>query len=59
LNAVEDYVSSLRIVHRFVDDALRMFDAGASLLQVYTGFIYQGPGLIRRINQAVQSNSVK
>jgi dihydroorotate dehydrogenase len=35
------------------DDALRMFDAGASLIQLYTGLIYHGPGLIRRINRAV------
>lgn len=35
------------------EDALRMFDAGASLLQIYTGFIYEGPGLVRRINQAL------
>lgn len=33
------------------DDALRMLDAGASLVQLYTGFIYQGPGLIRAINR--------
>jgi dihydroorotate dehydrogenase len=35
------------------DDARRMLDAGASLLQVYTGFIYEGPGLIRRINRSL------
>ncbi len=29
--------------------ARAMIDAGASLIQVYTGFIYEGPGLIRRI----------
>jgi dihydroorotate dehydrogenase len=34
-------------------DAQAMLDAGARLLQVYTGFIYQGPGLIDRINQEV------
>jgi dihydroorotate dehydrogenase len=34
------------------DDALRMFDAGASLVQLYTGLIYQGPGLVRDINRA-------
>ena len=33
------------------DDAARMFDAGASLVQLYTGFIYHGPGLVRRINR--------
>jgi dihydroorotate dehydrogenase len=35
------------------DDALRLFDAGASLVQLYTGLIYRGPGLVRRINRAV------
>jgi dihydroorotate dehydrogenase len=34
------------------DDAARMFDAGAALVQLYTGFIYHGPGLVRRINRA-------
>jgi dihydroorotate dehydrogenase len=37
------------------DDALRMFDAGASLLQLYTGLIYEGPGLIRRITRACRA----
>jgi dihydroorotate dehydrogenase len=36
-----------------VDDALRMLDAGASLVQLYTGFIYRGPGLVRSIGRAV------
>ncbi|MEV0648773.1 quinone-dependent dihydroorotate dehydrogenase [Phytomonospora sp. NPDC050363] len=31
------------------DAAARMFDAGASLVQLYTGFIYQGPSLPRQI----------
>lgn len=31
------------------DDAWRMLDAGASLLQLYTGFIYQGPTIAKRI----------
>jgi len=35
-----------------VDDATRMLDAGASLVQLYTGFIYHGPGLVRAINRA-------
>ncbi|WP_117210931.1 quinone-dependent dihydroorotate dehydrogenase [Allorhizocola rhizosphaerae] len=30
------------------DDAMRMFDAGASLIQLYTGFVYHGPDLVRR-----------
>jgi dihydroorotate dehydrogenase len=32
-----------------VADATAMFDAGASLVQLYTGFIYQGPALVRAI----------
>ncbi|WP_218916282.1 quinone-dependent dihydroorotate dehydrogenase [Intrasporangium calvum] len=36
-----------------VDDAHRMLDAGASLLQVYTGFIFGGPPLIRAINRSL------
>lgn len=31
------------------DDAAAMFDAGASLVQLYTGFVYRGPGLVRAI----------
>jgi dihydroorotate dehydrogenase len=31
------------------DDAARLFDAGASLVQLYTGLIYRGPRLIRDI----------
>lgn len=34
------------------DDAQRMFDAGASLLQIYTSFIYEGPSIARRISQS-------
>ncbi|MCS7478379.1 quinone-dependent dihydroorotate dehydrogenase [Umezawaea endophytica] len=37
------------------DDALRMVDAGADLVQVYSGFIYEGPGLVRRINNALRA----
>lgn len=35
-------------------DALDKIKAGADLVQVYTGFIYEGPGLIRRIENALQ-----
>lgn len=31
------------------DDAMEKLEAGASLLQLYTGFIYEGPGLIKAI----------
>lgn len=35
------------------DDALEKLDAGASLIQIYTGFIYQGPGLTKQICKAI------
>jgi dihydroorotate dehydrogenase len=34
-------------------DALEKLDAGADLIQLYTGFIYEGPGLIKQINKAI------
>ncbi len=34
-------------------DALEKLEAGADLVQVYTGFIYEGPSLIKRINKAL------
>lgn len=33
------------------EDALEKLDAGADLVQLYTGFIYEGPSLITRINR--------
>jgi dihydroorotate dehydrogenase len=36
------------------DDALAMIDAGASLIQIYSALIFQGPGLIRQINKAIR-----
>jgi dihydroorotate dehydrogenase len=33
------------------DDAARMRDAGASLVQLYTGFVYHGPALVRAAAQ--------
>ncbi len=33
------------------ETALEMIKAGADLLQVYTGLIYEGPGLVKRINR--------
>lgn len=36
------------------DDAKRKLDAGAELVQIYTGFIYHGPGLVSRIRRATK-----
>ncbi len=38
------------------DDARRMFDAGAALIQIYTGFIFEGPVLVKRINRALAAD---
>ncbi|HBY69563.1 MAG TPA: dihydroorotate dehydrogenase (quinone) [Flavobacteriaceae bacterium] len=35
------------------NDALEKLEAGASLIQLYTGFIYEGPQLIKDINKAI------
>ncbi len=32
-------------------DALDKIDAGADLIQLYTGFIYEGPSIVKKINQ--------
>jgi dihydroorotate dehydrogenase len=34
------------------DDASRLFDAGAALVQLYSGFIYRGPSLVRDVARA-------
>jgi dihydroorotate dehydrogenase len=39
-----------------VQDAINMLEAGATLIQVYTGFIYNGPGFVRKINRAIWSS---
>ena len=35
-----------------VEAALEKLEAGADLIQVYTGLIYEGPALLKRINEA-------
>ncbi|MGB3180127.1 MAG: quinone-dependent dihydroorotate dehydrogenase [Cyclobacteriaceae bacterium] len=35
------------------EDALEKLEAGASLVQLYTGFIYKGPALVKEINKAL------
>lgn len=34
-------------------DAIEKLNAGASLVQIYTGFIYEGPGIAKRINKRI------
>jgi len=35
------------------EDAYAKLRAGASLLQAYTAFIYEGPALVRRLNEGL------
>jgi len=35
------------------DDVRAMLDAGAALVQIYTGYIYNGPGYVREICRAL------
>jgi dihydroorotate dehydrogenase len=34
------------------DAAMEKLQSGADLVQVYTGLIYEGPALVKRINEA-------
>lgn len=42
-----------------VQDALEKLDAGADLIQLYTGFIYEGPGFVKEINKALLKRNRK
>ncbi len=35
------------------EDAIEKLKAGASLVQIYTGFIYEGPSIVKRINKEI------
>ncbi|MEM1137521.1 MAG: dihydroorotate dehydrogenase (quinone), partial [Bacteroidota bacterium] len=36
------------------EDAIEKLHAGACMVQLYTGFVYQGPSIITKINKAVK-----
>lgn len=38
------------------EDAKEMIDAGASLVEIYTGFIYEGPALIKQIIKHLETH---
>ncbi|MDN5200612.1 quinone-dependent dihydroorotate dehydrogenase [Fulvivirgaceae bacterium BMA10] len=40
------------------EDALEKLNAGASLVQIYTGFIYNGPSIIKEINKKILKSSI-
>ncbi|MCA0365532.1 MAG: quinone-dependent dihydroorotate dehydrogenase [Bacteroidetes bacterium] len=39
-------------------DALEKLEAGASLVQVYSGFVYEGPAIAKKINKGLIANSL-
>ena len=41
------------------EQAQQMLDAGASLVEIYSGFIYEGPSLVRRINTYILDHQAK
>lgn len=41
------------------EDALEKLNAGASLIQLYTGFIYEGPALLKKINKSILKADMK
>ncbi|HFE64551.1 MAG TPA: quinone-dependent dihydroorotate dehydrogenase [Caldithrix sp.] len=41
------------------EDALEKLSAGASLVEIYTGFIYEGPGLLKRIKKQLIAQKEK
>ncbi len=38
-------------------DALDKLSAGASLVQLYSGFVYEGPSVVKKINKAILNNT--
>lgn len=40
------------------DDAIEKLNAGADLIQLYTGFIYEGPALIKKINNKILKQKI-
>jgi len=41
-----------------ITQAKEMLAAGASLIEIYTGFIYEGPGFVKRLLQGLDANSI-
>ena len=46
------------------EDAIEKLEAGATLVQIYSGFIYEGPAMLKKINRGIatwkrKNNSAK
>ncbi len=54
-NKTEDKLPIIGVGGVFTpDDAVKMLTAGASLVQLFTGFIYEGPAIAKRINKIIR-----
>ena len=41
------------------DDVIEKFQCGASLVQIYTGFVYEGPSIVKKINKKLAISKTK
>ncbi|HYC85427.1 MAG TPA: hypothetical protein VEB86_09405, partial [Chryseosolibacter sp.] len=39
------------------EDAIEKLKAGADLIQIYTGFVYEGPSFVKDINRALAASA--
>ena len=41
------------------EDVIEKFECGASLVQIYTGFVYEGPSIVKKINKKLAISKIK
>ena len=53
-------LATVKHIHEFTSpgQAKEMLDAGASLIEIYTGFIYEGPSIVKKINKYLEATSL-
>ena len=45
-------------IERKLPDVIEKLEAGASLVQIYTSFIYEGTGVVRKINKKLLKSEI-
>ena len=53
IKQAKGYFGTRKSNYRTAKDAIEKIQAGADLVQIYTGFVYEGPSLVKRINKAI------
>ena len=51
MGAITEIATRIKLFDASRTEAWRRLRAGADLVQVYTAFVYQGPGLVKKINE--------